>query len=148
MKSDTFAKIVNTKILSWSITLLSIAQGGTASFALHVAFSLSNSMYVPYAAVYYVDRVHLMCSINAACHYLAMSDYLTTEIILLAFGALLQCPVWFFVLLLLDINKSGGNVSDTFKRYFVVSINLKLLKFLLLIVDLFFMYKTCKIKYC
>ncbi|EGI60698.1 ABC transporter A family member 4 [Acromyrmex echinatior] len=93
--------------------------GGTASFALHVAFSLLNSMYVPYAAVYYVDRVHLMCSINAACHYLAMSDYLTMEIILLAFGALLQCPVWFIVLLILDINKSGGNVSDVFKHYFL-----------------------------
>ncbi|XP_011632974.1 uncharacterized protein LOC105424434 [Pogonomyrmex barbatus] len=81
--------------------------------------SFLNSMYVPYAAVYYVDRVHLMCSINAACHYLAMSDYLTMEIILLAFGALVQCPIWFFVLLLLDINKSGGNVSDIFKRYFL-----------------------------
>ncbi|XP_018316793.1 ATP-binding cassette sub-family A member 5 [Mycetomoellerius zeteki] len=93
--------------------------GGTASFALHVAFSLLNSMYVPYAAVYYVDRVHLMCSINAACHYLAMSDYLTMEIILLAFGALLQCPIWLIILLILDINKSGGNVSDVFKYYFL-----------------------------
>jgi len=96
-------------------------------------------MYVPYAAVYYVDRVHLMCSINAACHYLAMSDYFTMEIVLLAFGALLQCPIWLFMLLLLDVNKSGGNVSDLFKHYFLVSANLRYyLKFLLLIVNLFF----------
>lgn len=82
-------------------------------------FSLLNTLYVPYAAVYYVERVHLMCSINAACHHLTMSDYLTTEIILMACGVLLHCPLWFCVLLLLDIKKTGGNVSDIFK-YFLV----------------------------
>ncbi|KAI4494625.1 hypothetical protein M0804_000826 [Polistes exclamans] len=94
-----------------------LGVGGTAAFALHVVFSLLNTMYVPFAAVYYVDRVHLMCSINAACHHLTMSDYLTTEIILMAVGVLLHCPLWFFVLLLLDIKKSGGNVSDLFKHF-------------------------------
>ncbi|XP_015178211.1 PREDICTED: ABC transporter A family member 1-like isoform X2 [Polistes dominula] len=94
-----------------------LGVGGTAAFALHVVFSLLNTMYVPFAAVYYVDRVHLMCSINAACHHLTMSDYLTTEIILMAVGVLLHCPLWFFVLLLLDIKKSGGNVSDIFKHF-------------------------------
>ncbi|XP_012287761.1 ATP-binding cassette sub-family A member 5 isoform X2 [Orussus abietinus] len=94
-----------------------LGLSGTAAFALHVVFSLCNTMYVPYAAVYYVDRVHLMCSINAACHHLTMSDYLTTEIILMAVGVLLHCPLWFFVLLVLDIKKSGGNVSDIFKYF-------------------------------
>ncbi|KAI4488532.1 hypothetical protein M0802_011535 [Mischocyttarus mexicanus] len=94
-----------------------LGVGGTAAFALHVVFSLLNTMYVPFAAVYYVDRVHLMCSINAACHHLTMSDYLTTEIILMAVGVLLHCPLWFFVLLLLDIKKSGGNISDIFKHF-------------------------------
>nr|XP_050848484.1 cholesterol transporter ABCA5-like [Vespula vulgaris]XP_050848485.1 cholesterol transporter ABCA5-like [Vespula vulgaris]XP_050848486.1 cholesterol transporter ABCA5-like [Vespula vulgaris] len=94
-----------------------LGVGGTAAFALHVVFSLLNTMYVPYAAVYYVDRVHLMCSINAACQHLTMSDYLTTEIILMAVGVLLHCPLWFFVLLLLDIKKSGGNITDTFKHF-------------------------------
>lgn len=94
-----------------------LGVGGTAAFALHVVFSLLNTMYVPYAAVYYVDRVYLMCSINAACHHLTMSDYLTTEIMLMAFGVLLHIPLWFFVLLLLDIKKSGGNVSDFFKYF-------------------------------
>ncbi|CAK9809913.1 Cholesterol transporter ABCA5 [Anthophora plagiata] len=100
------------------VTILDmLGLGGTAAFVLHVIFSLLNTLYVPYAAVYYVERVHLMCSINAACHHLTMSDYLTTEIILMAFGVLLHCPVWFFALLLLDIKKSGGNVSDIFKHF-------------------------------
>lgn len=87
---------------------------------MHVVLSLLNTMYVPYAAVYYVDRVHLMCSINAACHHLTMSDYLTTEIILMAVGVILHIPVWFIVLVLLDIKKTGGNVGDALK-YFLVS---------------------------
>ncbi|XP_043274650.1 ABC transporter A family member 1-like isoform X2 [Venturia canescens] len=94
-----------------------LGLGGTAAFALHVVFSLLNTMYVPYAAVYYVDRVHLMCSINAACHHLTMSDYLTSEIIVMALSVLIHCPLWFFVLLILDIKKSGGNVSDVFKYF-------------------------------
>lgn len=85
-----------------------------------MVFSLLNTMYVPYAAVYYVDRVHLMCSINTACQHLTLSDYLTSEIIIMGVGVILHCPVWFFVLLLLDIKKSGGNISDLFK-YFTVS---------------------------
>ncbi|XP_020292793.1 ATP-binding cassette sub-family A member 5-like [Pseudomyrmex gracilis] len=97
------------------IVLDMLGVGGTAAFALHVVFTLLNTMYVPYAAVYYVVRVHLMCSINAACHHLTMWDYLTTEIIIMAFGVLLHIPLWFYVLLLLDIKKSGGNVN-LFKR--------------------------------
>ncbi|XP_031848316.1 cholesterol transporter ABCA5 isoform X1 [Nomia melanderi] len=102
-------------ILVMSLDMLGLS--GTAAFVLHVIFSLLNTLYVPYAAVYYVGRVHLMCSINAACHHLTMSDYLTTEIIIMAFGVLLHCPVWFFILLLLDTKKSGGNISDIFKHF-------------------------------
>lgn len=65
-----------------------------------------------------------MCSINAACHHLTMSDYLTTEIILMAFGVLLHCPMWFFVLLLLDIKKTGGNIGDILKHFLVSIINI------------------------
>ncbi|XP_015126948.1 ATP-binding cassette sub-family A member 5 [Diachasma alloeum] len=95
-----------------------LGLGGTAAFALHCVFSLLNSMYVPYAAVYYVDRVHLMCSINAACHHLSISDYLTPEILVMALGVILHCPLWFFVLLILDVKKSGGKISEIFK-YFI-----------------------------
>lgn len=114
IKFNIFPKLIIKSGLSF------VTLGGTAAFALHVVFCLLNTMYVPYAVVYYVDRVHLMCSINAACHYLTMSDYLTKEIILMAFGVLLHCPLWFFMLLLIDIKKSGGSISDVFK-YFLVS---------------------------
>lgn len=89
---------------------------------MHVIFCISNSMYIPYATVYYVDRVYLMCSLNAACHHLTMSDYLTTEIVVMAIAMLVHCPMWYFVLILLDIKKSGGKISDFFKDCLVSAI--------------------------
>lgn len=78
-------------------------------------------MYVPYAALYYVDRVHLICSRNLTCHHLSIFDYLTPEIIIMAVSVIIHCPIWFFLLMLLDTKKSGGNVKDFFK-YFLVSL--------------------------
>ncbi|KAJ4426611.1 hypothetical protein ANN_26409 [Periplaneta americana] len=91
--------------------------GGRAALALHVVFSLLNTMYLPYAIVYFVDRVHLMCRVNLACTNLTLADYLTDEIIVMLVGILLHIPIWFFVLLILDIKKSGGRASDVFKHF-------------------------------
>ena len=94
-------------------------SGGRAALALHVVFSLLNTMYLPYAVVYFVDRVHLMCQVNKACTNLTLADYLTDEIIVMLVGILLHIPFWFFVLLILDIKKSGGRASDVFKHFLV-----------------------------
>ncbi|XP_058795656.1 cholesterol transporter ABCA5-like isoform X2 [Phymastichus coffea] len=94
-----------------------LSVGEMAAFTMHVIFSLSNTLYVPYAALYYVDRVHLMCSINAACHHLSIYDYLTSEIIVMVVGVILHCPLWFLVLLILDTKKNGGNVRDLIKNF-------------------------------
>ncbi|XP_049766661.1 cholesterol transporter ABCA5-like isoform X1 [Schistocerca cancellata] len=96
--------------------------GGRAALALHVVFSLLNTMYIPYAVVYFVDRVHLMCSVNSACNYLTVGDYLTEEVIVMLVGILLHIPFWFFVLLILDVRKSGGRTSDVFKYLFEKSL--------------------------
>ncbi|XP_021921419.1 ATP-binding cassette sub-family A member 5-like [Zootermopsis nevadensis] len=96
--------------------------GGRAAMALHVVFSLLNTMYIPYAVVYFVDRVHLMCRVNLACTNLTFADYFTDEIIVMLVGILLHIPIWFFVLLILDIKKSGGRASDVFK-YFLPNSN-------------------------
>ncbi|PSN57079.1 ATP-binding cassette sub-family A member 5 [Blattella germanica] len=91
--------------------------GGRAALALHIVFSLLNTMYLPYAVVYYVDRVHLMCQVNKACTHLSLPDYMTHEIIVMLVGILLHIPIWFFILLILDIKKSGGRASDVFKHF-------------------------------
>lgn len=78
-------------------------------------------MYIPYALVYYVQRVYIMCKVNYACTTLTLTDYMTDEIIVMLVGILLHIPFWFFMLLIIDIKKSGGRVSDAFKFFKVVS---------------------------
>lgn len=91
--------------------------GGKAAFILHILFSLLNTMYIPYAIVYYVQRVYLMCKVNSVCSSSlpTFDRYMTDEIIVMLVGSLLHIPFWFFVLMMADIKKSGGKVSDAFK---------------------------------
>lgn len=84
---------------------------------MHIIFSLLNTMYIPYAIVYYVQRVYLMCKVNSACTDLTIADYMTDEIIVMVVGMLVHIPFWFFILMVLDIKKSGGKVSDVFKIF-------------------------------
>lgn len=88
--------------------------GGKAAFVLHVFFSILNTMYIPYAIIYYVQRVYIMCKVNYACTTLSLTDYMTDEIIVMVVGILVNIPFWFFVLKIIDIKKSGGRVSDAF----------------------------------
>jgi ATP-binding cassette subfamily A (ABC1) protein 5 len=97
-----------------------LIPGGRAAMALHVVFSLFNTMYLPYAVVYFVDRVYLMCRVNLACTNLTFADYLTDEIIVMLVSSLLQIPILMYVLLVLDIKKSGGRANDVFKYFLVI----------------------------
>ncbi|KAL3270830.1 hypothetical protein HHI36_021350 [Cryptolaemus montrouzieri] len=91
--------------------------GGKSSFVLHVVFSLLNTMYLPFAIIYYVQRVYIMCKHNYACGELGITDYLTDEIVIMLVGIFVSMPFWFFVLVVLDIKKSGGKVGDALKCF-------------------------------
>ncbi|CAH0549112.1 unnamed protein product [Brassicogethes aeneus] len=91
-----------------------LRMGGKAAFVLHTILSLFNTMYTPYAIVYYVQRVYVMCKVNVACSSLTLTDYMTDEIVVMAVGCIINIPFWFVVLMILDIKKSGGKVGDAF----------------------------------
>lgn len=83
---------------------------------MHVIFSLINTMYVPYAIVYFVDRVHLMCRLNSACNELTFGDYMSDEnLVIIVIGTLLHIPIMSCILLIADVKKSGGKLSDAFR---------------------------------
>lgn len=98
--------------------------GGKLAFALHILSSLLNTMYIPYAIVYYIQRVYLMCQVNSACSIsnLTLDNYMTPEIIVMLVGILANIPFWFFILMLADIKKNGGRVGDAFKILQVIHI--------------------------
>lgn len=100
------------------IVLDMLRTGDIAAFSLHCVFSLLNTMYIPYAAVYYVQRVYLMCQVSSACTELHLTDYFTNEIIVLLVAIVVHMPFWFALLVIIDIKKSGGRVRDGFKFLF------------------------------
>ncbi|KAK9754118.1 ABC transporter [Popillia japonica] len=91
--------------------------GGKAAFVLHVIFSILNTMYIPYAIIYYVQRVYLMCKVNSACTTLTLADYVTEETIVMLVGILFHIPVFFVILMVFDVKKSGGRIRDVFGRF-------------------------------
>lgn len=85
---------------------------------LHTLFSLVNTMYMPFAIIYYVQRVFVKCKHHYACEELTVSDYFTDEIIVMLIGIFVSMPFWFFVLIVLDVKKNGGRVRDVIKYFF------------------------------
>lgn len=73
-------------------------------------------MYIPYATVYFVDRVYIACRLSSACAELSMAHYMTEEVIVMACGCLLHIPIWAFCLRVSDVMKSGGRMRDLFHR--------------------------------
>ncbi|KAG8236660.1 hypothetical protein J437_LFUL014508, partial [Ladona fulva] len=111
-------------ILVAALDMLHIGVGGDSGdernsvvFGLHVFLSLVNPMYVPYAIVYFVNRVYVSCEVNAACGALTFSDFATDEILVLLVSTMFHAPISFLLLVMLDIRKAGGRVSDILKMF-------------------------------
>lgn len=72
-------------------------------------------MYIPYAAVYFVDRVYVACRLSSACAELSLANYMTEEVIIMGLGAILHVPIWALCLRIVDVSKTGGKVRDAFR---------------------------------
>ncbi|CAG9814922.1 unnamed protein product [Phaedon cochleariae] len=97
------------------VSISGVVSGGKTAFILHVIFSLFNSLYLPYGIIYYVQKVDVMCKPYFGCTQLTLSHYLTDEIIVMFVSVLLHIPIWYFLLLVIDVKKSGGKLKDIFK---------------------------------
>jgi ATP-binding cassette subfamily A (ABC1) protein 5 len=93
-----------------------MAIDAKATIALHYVLSIFNPMYIPYALIYFVDRIYIACSISNACSNLTIANYMTEEIIVILASSLLHIPVWSVCLRVVDVKKNGGRVRDILGR--------------------------------
>ncbi|KAJ0173327.1 hypothetical protein K1T71_011503 [Dendrolimus kikuchii] len=84
--------------------------GSDIAFYLHMVFSFLDVMYIPYAIIYYVDRVYLTCNLRGLCMTPSLSSYFTGEICVLIAATLLHVPICGAALLAADRLKSGGRL--------------------------------------
>ncbi|XP_059054824.1 cholesterol transporter ABCA5-like [Achroia grisella] len=86
--------------------------GSDIAFYLHLVFSFLDVMYIPYAIIYYVDRVYLTCNLRGLCPQPALAQYLTAEVVVLVAAMLLHVPLCGAALLAADRLKSGGRICS------------------------------------
>ncbi|XP_035448265.1 cholesterol transporter ABCA5 isoform X1 [Spodoptera frugiperda] len=84
--------------------------GSEIAFYLHLTFSFLDVMYIPYAIIYYVDRVYLTCNLRDLCTTPPLSSYFTAEVWVLLVAMLLHVPLSGAALLAADRVKSGGRI--------------------------------------
>ncbi|KAM3955750.1 cholesterol transporter ABCA5-like, partial [Aphomia sociella] len=84
--------------------------GSNTAYYLHVVFSFLDVMYIPYAIIYYVDRVYLTCNLRGVCTMPALWQYFTPEVWVLIAAMLFHVPLCGAVLLAADRLKSGGRI--------------------------------------
>lgn len=87
-----------------------------ATITIHYVLSILNPMYIPYALIYFVDRIYIACSISSACANLSIINYMTEEIVVILVSSVLHIPVWWIGLQIADIKKSGGRVRDVIRK--------------------------------
>ncbi|CAK1589994.1 unnamed protein product [Parnassius mnemosyne] len=84
--------------------------GNDIAFYLHLVFSFLDVMYIPYAIIYYVDRVYLTCNLRGLCTTPELWSYFTAEVWVLIAAMLLHVPICGAALLAADRLKSGGRI--------------------------------------
>ncbi|KPJ13052.1 ABC transporter A family member 6 [Papilio machaon] len=84
--------------------------GSDIAFYLHLVFSFLDVMYIPYAIIYYVDRVYLTCNLRGLCMEPELWSYFTAEVWVLIVAMLVHVPICGAALLAADRLKSGGRI--------------------------------------
>ncbi|XP_072383028.1 cholesterol transporter ABCA5-like [Diabrotica undecimpunctata] len=82
---------------------------------LHYVFTFTDMMYVPYGILYYIQKVSLECKSDAHCTDTTLSSFMIPEIIVLFVTLIIQIPVLFLLMVILDVKKNGGQILDIFR---------------------------------
>ncbi|GBP64673.1 hypothetical protein EVAR_47689_1 [Eumeta japonica] len=86
--------------------------GSDIAFYLHLVFSFLDVMYIPYAIIYYVDRVYMRCNLHGHFTEPTLSSYFTAEIWVLLAAMVVHVPLCSAALLAADRLKSERRICS------------------------------------
>ena len=84
-------------------------NGANIAQILHIILTVIFPPYIPFGLMYYISKVYVLCSITKTCDNLTVSDYMTTEIVVLFVVTVISIPVWYLMLRVADSVKLGGS---------------------------------------
>ena len=111
------------------------SNSNNPAFYIHIVLTILVPHYIPFGILYYVNRVYLMCLVDPTCSSPAFSDYMNTEIILMFGMVLVDIPLYYILLRLVDTRKAGGSWREAlFMKvcYFHFSLAIIMLSFIFL----------------
>ncbi|CAG9854771.1 unnamed protein product [Phyllotreta striolata] len=82
---------------------------------VHCVFSFTDVMYLPYGIIYYIRNISEACRYNGGCDG-SVKDYFTQDIVVVFVALLVHIPLWYFMVMVADVKKSGGQLSSLFKK--------------------------------
>ena len=85
-----------------------------ASYICHCVFTVLFPFYIPYAAIYYINKVYITCSFTNTCDDISMADYRTPEIQIMYAMSVINCFVYYMALRVVDALKTGGSLRGAF----------------------------------
>ncbi|MCL4125298.1 UNVERIFIED_CONTAM: hypothetical protein GTU68_066750, partial [Idotea baltica] len=97
-----------------AIVILDLLQGTQTSRPLHMVFTALVPYYIPFGALYYVNKVYVSCDLLNACGDITMADYMTPEIVVMLVFCVVDAFVFYVLLKVVDVIKAGGHVRDVF----------------------------------
>lgn len=97
------------------VSLLDMLLRNNVASILHYIFLILDPPYAVFGGFYYIDRVYRVHLYSGAPDSdIPVSDYFSTEFIMSFVMPLIHFSVGFFVLRMLDIRNTGGDVRETF----------------------------------
>ncbi|XP_076036080.1 cholesterol transporter ABCA5-like isoform X2 [Oratosquilla oratoria] len=96
-----------------AITDATVETNSSVPFILHCIFSVLIPFYTPFGILYYIMKIYIKCSlIYGTCEALSFDDYMTKEIIVMFVATVLQTPIFYILLRIVDSIKFGGSALD------------------------------------
>lgn len=91
------------------VSLIDMLVKSSTAQTLHIILTIICPPYIPFGLMYYINKVYITCSVKNSCEDLSVSEYMTTEIIVLFVVTVLDIPFWYLLLRVADTVKLGGS---------------------------------------
>lgn len=87
-----------------------VTSDSNPAFIIHVIFTIICPFYIPFGLLYYTNKIYITCTITDTCG--ESGAYMTPEIIILFVVLLLDIPVYYLLLRVVDTVKLGGKWQE------------------------------------
>ena len=106
------------------VAVIDMIYQGDSGTILHYMFTILLPLYMPPGIFYYINKIYVTCSLKHDCSSLTTSSYMTHQIIIMFVMAVINIPLYYMFMRILDNMKNGGSIRSAIfmeVSYYIVS---------------------------